>query len=153
MKHMTGKTGGMPVKENSGAGNEAAEEYKAKLKAEYEAMFKEKVGEYEAVIKAKDAELGAVRLENAVETGLLKAGGRNLRILSALIDRDKISLNEGVVSGLDEQIAALKADADTAAMFNDGKPKLAGEALPEEGADFRENLSYEQYCEMEKGNF
>lgn len=100
--------------------------------------------------KAADERLESVMLENAVETGLLKAGGKNMRVLRALIDKNTLSIKDGVTSGLDEQIAALKANSETGFLF-ENTPKLIGVSRAEEGSDFsEEGLSYEQLCEYMK---
>ncbi|MBQ6555184.1 MAG: phage scaffolding protein [Firmicutes bacterium] len=120
--------------------DKAAELFRSALNETKEGLEKEKAEMAE--------EMQKLRLDNAVEVGLLKAGGKNLRVLRALIDKGGISFNEGVISGLDEQIEALKADGETGFLFRTDKPQIAGAAVPEEGADFCEGLSYEQLCNM-----
>ena len=124
------------------------DELVGKISGLFEARLDEERAVYEKEKDGQTAEFERLRLESAVEIALLKAGGKNLRVLGALIDRDRLSLNEGVVNGLDEQIASLRADEETGFLFTEGRPKISGCAIAEEGADMNGGLSYEQFCEM-----
>lgn len=54
------------------------------------------------------AQLEEAKLLAAVDAALRKAGARNEAAVRALLDFDRIGFADGVLTGLDEQIAALK---------------------------------------------
>lgn len=73
--------------------------------------------------KAHDAEMNQLRLDNAINNALSAAGAKNSKALRALLDNSKLKLgDDGKVTGLDDQIAALqKSDA---YMFHDKNTKF-----------------------------
>jgi hypothetical protein len=124
--------------------NTKLEELKA-AKAEKEAMAKEVDGlkkankdneglaaQIDAMKKAaKDREkqyedrMNQFKLDSAVEMALTTAKARNPKAVRSLLDGEKLKLNEdGTVSGLGEQIKALKES--DAYMFDDGTVKAGG---------------------------
>lgn len=59
--------------------------------------------------KAHEQEIAALKLNNAVEMALSGAKAKNIKAVRAMLDDAKIKLGEdGKLSGLDEQIEALK---------------------------------------------
>lgn len=65
------------------------------------------------------------KLDSAVEMSLTTAKARNPKAVRSLLDGEKLKLNEdGTVSGLDEQIKAIKES--DAYMFEDGAVKAGG---------------------------
>lgn len=127
------------------------EETAKKAYGVFEEKMSQKQKEIEELEKAGAEELEKVRFDAALETGLLKSGCENLRVLRALINRDKLSLDgNGALRGLDEQLAALKADGETSFLFEEKTPKLVGMSMAEEGSDFfDEGLTYEELCKMQ----
>ena len=124
--------------------NTKLEELKA-AKAEKEAMVKEVDGlrksnkDNEALAaqidemkkSAKEREkqyqdsMNQFKLDSAIEMALTTAKARNPKAVRSLLDGGKLKLNEdGTVSGLDEQIKALKES--DAYMFEDGTVKAGG---------------------------
>ncbi len=87
-------------------------------------------------------------LDHSVETALIRAGARCVKAAKALIDEDKIQIEDNKrISGIDEQINALKADSKTAFLFEDGE--VVKTMVPQEAADRPaepEELSYEGFC-------
>lgn len=87
-------------------------------------------------------------LDHSVEAALIRSGARCVKAAKALIDNDKIVIDDNKrVSGIEEQIIALKADEETAFLFEGGDAVKA--AVPMEAADSNmepEELSYEGFC-------
>lgn len=76
-----------------------------------------------AAVEAKDAEIKSIKINNAVNTALLSAGAKNIKAVMALVDMDKVKLSEkGDISGIDEQIEALKGSDDSKFLFKEDKP-------------------------------
>lgn len=74
---------------------------------------------------AKDfaAKLGAQAVDFAIDTALLKAGGKNAKAIKALLDASKVKIDGDKVLGLDDQIEALKkSDAYLFGSNNPGDP-------------------------------
>ncbi len=100
-------------------------------KAEDNEKLKERVEEY----KAKNAELSkewqgkldAQSKNFAISNSLRDAGAKNSKAVSALLDLDKVSLDDkGKLTGLDDQLAALKKSDSylfTSKETNESKPK------------------------------
>ncbi len=57
-------------------------------------------------------ELNNVKTNSAVSQKLLAAGAKNLKAVSALIDKNKVKIEDGNVLGLDEQLEAIKSECD-----------------------------------------
>ncbi|MBO5561330.1 MAG: phage scaffolding protein [Firmicutes bacterium] len=126
------------------------EETAKKVNGVFEESLNQKQKELEELEKAKAEEIGKIKFESAFEMGLMKSGCKNLRVLRALINRDELSFENGVIGGLDEQLAALEADSETSFLFEKDTPKLVGMSIAEEGADFfDEGLTYEELCRMQ----
>lgn len=84
--------------------------------------------EQKAVIAQFDEELAALKedvaqrqLAQLIEEELARQNVSNSRLLWALLDKDKLSVEEGQLVGLREQLKALKEDKDTAFLFGGGK--------------------------------
>lgn len=87
--------------------NEQLEKEKESVRAEFDV---EKIKE-EALLEA-EAKMAEKEKENAISDTLDKANSKNKKALSALIDFDKVSFEEGKLVGLIEQIEALKKECD-----------------------------------------
>lgn len=84
--------------------------------------FQAEIDKLKADNKAKDdaasKQLKETKLNYQTELALVKAGALNTKAASALIDKDKLSLDEkGNVTGLDEQLEALKSDDSSKFLF------------------------------------
>ena len=64
----------------------------------------------DAILQQHQAEIGRLRLETAVETAVCKAGGRNLKAISALLDLDAIAAGSDTAAALDAALQALKKE-------------------------------------------
>lgn len=78
--------------------------------------LQQKIEELQAANKeavaAHQAELAGLRLDGAIELALTQARAKNSKAVAALLDREKIKIDGERVSGLDEQLQALKKDND-----------------------------------------
>ncbi|EPC99977.1 scaffolding protein [Lacticaseibacillus paracasei subsp. paracasei Lpp125] len=84
--------------------------------------FQAEIDKLKADNKAKDdaasKQLKETRLNYQTELALVKAGALNTKAASALIDKDKLGLDDkGNVTGLDEQLEALKSDDSSKFLF------------------------------------
>lgn len=84
--------------------------------------FQAEIDKLKADNKAKDdaasKQLKETQLNYQTELALVKAGALNTKAASALIDKDKLSLDEkGNVTGLNEQLEALKSDDSSKFLF------------------------------------
>ena len=59
-------------------------------------------------IEKLTSELKSSKIDGAVSAKLIGAGAKNLKAVSALIDKSKVCIEDGELSGLDEQIEAVK---------------------------------------------
>ncbi len=106
------------IQEESRRRESRAEEKIARLTSEIENMK----AEGEKVRLEHIKEINAINKNNAVENALARAGARTLRAVKALIDTDKITIDEdGSVKGLSEQIEALRKNEDTKYLFDTNK--------------------------------
>ncbi len=91
-----------------------------KTLAEFEAVTEKLEALEQALARAEEekAELittyenkqAAEKLKNALDEALKKAGARNLTAVKALLDMEAITLNEGMLTGFDEQLWQLKQE-------------------------------------------
>lgn len=66
----------------------------------------------------------ALKMDNAVEMALMKAGAKNTKAVKALLDLTKATLGEdGTVAGLADQIEKLTKADDSSFLFDTSKPK------------------------------
>ena len=80
--------------------------------------------------KKYNADMATVKKEAAVDMAILKAGGRNAKAIKALLDMDKISINDdGGIEGLD--IEGLKES--DGYLFDLETKELRGTGTPEGG--------------------
>ncbi len=77
----------------------------AELKKQIEALQEQNKTEK----AAHEKEMARLKLDNAVETALTAAGAKNSKALRALLDHEKIKLDDsGKLSGLSEQLEAVR---------------------------------------------
>lgn len=103
--------------------------------------------EQKAVVADFDAELAALKedvaqrqLAQLLEEALQEAGVKNTRLLFALLDKDKLSVEEGQLLGLSQQLKALKEDKDTAFLFSNKQAQPRFVAMGKKGPQ-RENAA------------
>ncbi len=114
-------------------------------------MVKEALEKQKAEYEEK---INALKLSFAVDTALLKAGAKNIRAAKALIDINGISFDkerEDRTVGLDEQIAALKANEESAFLFKDNRENSAKGFTPYSGESSDEDMgarTYSDFCEI-----
>lgn len=70
--------------------------------------WKEKAEKAEADGKAK---IDAMQFEHALESALTGAKAKNIKAVKALLDMEKVKLEDGKITGLDSQLETLKAES------------------------------------------
>ncbi len=92
-----------------------------------------------------EKEMARLKLDNAIETALTAAGAKNSKALRALLDTEKIKLDEGgKLNGLSEQLEAIrKTDGylfaekeSTAPVLKGFQPGASGDVKPDGKIDF-----------------
>ncbi len=78
----------------------------------------------EALQGRYDADLGEARLNGALDAALLTARARDPRAVRPFIDMERLSLDGDRLTGLDEQLAALREEK--AFLFDDPLPLCTG---------------------------
>ena len=111
------------------------------------AAAQQKAGDVEAL----RAQLEEVKLLAAVDAALRKAGAKNEVAVRALLDMDQIAFVDGVLTGLEEQIARLKAT--DGYLFAEEKPRFGsyskgGFARRTGGMPTKEELAGMTYSQM-----
>ena len=74
--------------------------------------LKAQVDELNAHVGKLTSELAESKIDGALSAALIGAGAKNLKAVSALIDRSKINISEEGISGITEQIETIKSDCD-----------------------------------------
>ena len=98
--------------------------------------------------KQYKAEISQLKVNNAIEMALTKAGAKTLKACKAMLDIDHIKLDkDGNITGLDEQIKNLTNNDDTKYLFNTEKFVGAsiGNGSNEPGAD-TSKMNYTELC-------
>ncbi len=65
----------------------------------------------EAILCEHGKTVRQVQLQGALETAVIKAGGRNLKAITALLDMETIGASEDVPAALEQALTALKKDS------------------------------------------
>ena len=77
-----------------------------------------------------EANISKIKLDNAIDNALGNARAKNSRAVRALLDMEKIKFENDNLSGLDEQIEALKEAEDSKFLFEEikepAKPSFSG---------------------------
>lgn len=66
---------------------------------------------YNRAVQSHTAELAALRLEQAVQTAVSKAGGRSVKAITALLDMESIAASQDVPQALEQALTDLKKDS------------------------------------------
>jgi len=83
-------------------------------------QFQELQDKYDQDTKDLNTQLSHTKMSGALNTALTAAKARNPKTVEALLDMDKVQLDdEGKLSGLDDQLATIKKDS--AYLFDEGK--------------------------------
>lgn len=84
-----------------------------------------------AAAEKHQAELNQTKVDYQTDLALTQAGAKNIKAVKALLDGDKIALNEkGQLTGLNEQLEAVKKDNDYLFQADDGKPAKPNIVVP-----------------------
>lgn len=67
---------------------------------------------YNRAVSDHSRALSQLRLQSALETAVTKAGGRNLKAISALLDLESLEKSQDLAASLEEAIGALKQEND-----------------------------------------
>jgi len=77
-----------------------------------------------------EANISKIKLDNAIDNALGNAKAKNSRAVRALLDMEKIKFENETLSGLDEQLKALKKAEDSKFLFEEikepAKPSFSG---------------------------
>ena len=106
-----------------------------------------------------NTEIAALKLNGAIESALGVQKAKNIKAVKALLDIDKISLDNDNLLGFEEQIKVLKEAEDTKFLFQeevktDPKPPAGtspGAGNVDPGTDTK-NMSYEQLAQFMEAN-
>lgn len=105
--------------------------------------LKNELEEKEAVHKAQ---MDNVIRDNAVSIALTKAKAKTEKAVKALIDMDKISVEDGKVSGLEEQLEKLINSEDTKYLFDNIVPVGTDIGTGSEEVESIDDMNYSQLC-------
>ena len=79
-------------------------------------------GDFEALQEKYNADTARLALDKALDIALLSSKAKDIRAVRSLLDGDKIKLDGDKLTGLDDQLEALKKSHDY--MFESEKPVL-----------------------------
>jgi phage minor structural protein GP20 len=120
-------------------------------KTDNEAL-KKQISELKIELENKEAshkaEIESIKLDNVINNGLVKYNAKTEKAVKALLDMDKIKIDEnGNVSGLTEQLEKLKDSEETSYLFNNIEftGTDLGESSKEPEMNFDE-MNYTQMC-------
>jgi hypothetical protein len=74
----------------------------------------------DAILEKHTQALKQVQLQSALETAVVKAGGRNIKAISALLDMEAIGQSQDVPAALQQAVSALKKE--NAYLFESAAP-------------------------------
>lgn len=125
-----------------------SEEDAEKILGLYNEKLSEKSMEYQAQIDSLLEQKEKAELEEKILEEVRLANPKSLELLNALLDREAITLGEGCVNGLLEQIEALKEKY--AFIFADveEKPRFTKQTKPGEQISDLSGLSYKDRLEL-----
>ena len=102
--------------------------------------LKKQIEQIQSDNKKKDeehaAEIKRLKIDAAIDTALTEAKAKNLKAAKALLDMEKITLNDkGEITGLSEQIKSLTGSKDTSFIFDSKGGAFKGAKHGEDGHD------------------
>lgn len=74
--------------------------------------------ENKAAKEKYEADIKTLKINNAIDSALTKAGAKNLKAVRALLDMEKITIEGDEVKGIDDQIKGLSKAEDSSFLFN-----------------------------------
>lgn len=77
-----------------------------------------------------DTKVTALQKTHAIENGVRDAKARNSKAVIAQLDMEKITFENGVLSGLTEQLESLKTGEDTSFLFGESTPRAPAGTHP-----------------------
>lgn len=112
----------------------------------------EKSTEYENAMAELEAKYAKAELDRMIASELKKANPKSVDVLMALLDEDSIAIEDGILTGLSQQIESLEKAYGFLFLSNEEKPKFTKETkTPGEELDIKK-LSYKDrlklYSEM-----
>lgn len=69
-----------------------------------------------------DTKVSELQKSHAIESGVRDAKAKNVKAVMALLDMEKITFENGELSGISEQLEKLKSGDDTSFLFGDSQP-------------------------------
>lgn len=73
-----------------------------------------------------DAKVSSILKNHAIENTVRDSKAKNIKAVMALLDMEKIKYENNTLSGVSEQLEALKGGEDTSFLFGDSNPAPAG---------------------------
>ena len=64
----------------------------------------------DAILTESGQELSRLRLQSGLETAVMKAGGKSLKAITALLDLDSIAASEDLTDALEKAVAQVKKE-------------------------------------------
>lgn len=121
----------------------------------YDEKVLEKSKEYQATIDGLLEQKEKDELEERILEEAKLANPKSIELLNALLDRESITLGEGCINGLKEQIEALKEKYPFIFASDEEKPRFTKQTKPSEqigdlsGLSYKDRLAlYEQMPEV-----
>lgn len=116
------------------------------------------IEENKNTIESLKQELSQSRLNSAVDLAVAKSGAKNSKIAEMVkhcIDLDKVKIaDDGSISGIEEQIKAMKEDEETSPLFMDSPEKSTHQSYtPQKGEEAKEpSLGIQRALEYNKAH-
>ena len=102
---------------------------------ELQAKIDQLTADNKSAAEKHEAEMAALKKSHAIEAGLTAASAKGVKAVMPYIDMDKVDFDsKGNLTGLEEQIKALKEGEETKFLFGDGAPTIKG-AQPGQSSD------------------
>lgn len=71
-----------------------------------------------------ESDIKAIKLNNAIDGGLLTAGAKNIKAVKALLDMAKIKFDGEKLEGFEDQLKALREGEDSKFLFKEAETKV-----------------------------
>ena len=119
-------------------------------KQDGEALEQELADAYARGVADSEKKFADAEFERLLVSELKNAGAKNDKAIRALLDMEKISLKDGVITGLLEQLDVLKAECDYLFNEDETKPRFtSGISGSSDKIDFSK-LSYKERLKLYK---
>lgn len=77
-----------------------------------------------------EKKIASIQKVHSVESSVRDAKAKNVKAVMALLDMDKITFENGELSGISEQLTALQSGEDTSFLFGESKPHAPAGTTP-----------------------